>query len=210
MTEMEKVIRNICSFGFSSFSIYCHNVVHWLFSCGFFFPEKRVKRFTLHPNYNVNAKVKEGVKEFYDYDVALVQLEEDVQISSTVRWGQKDLDLIVSSSAASFHARIAGFRPICIPCTKQTSGALGLVDDSTCKQQGEVTPVTSRNSVYNTWDSRRAKVPLQSMPNWSPEVCILQVFACMMWHTCRSGSETGRQSCIRCSINNGFELKTKS
>lgn len=46
---------------------------------------KRVKTFKLHPNYNVNAKVKEGVKEFYDYDVALIQLQEDVQISAAVR-----------------------------------------------------------------------------------------------------------------------------
>lgn len=52
---------------------------------GFFFPVKRVKTFKLHPKYNINAKVKEGVKEFYDYDVALIQLEEDVQISSAVR-----------------------------------------------------------------------------------------------------------------------------
>lgn len=46
---------------------------------------KRVKTFTLHPNYNVNAKVKDGVKEFYDYDVALIQLKEDVQISIVAR-----------------------------------------------------------------------------------------------------------------------------
>ncbi|TWW74709.1 Complement C2 [Takifugu flavidus] len=72
---------------------------------------KRVKTFKLHPKYNINAKAKEGVKEFYDYDVALIQLEEDVQISSAVR-------------------------PICVPCTQETSGALGLVGDSTCKQQG--------------------------------------------------------------------------
>lgn len=51
----------------------------------FFFSVKRVKTFKLHPNYNVNAKAKEGVKEFYDYDVALIQLEEDVHISSAVR-----------------------------------------------------------------------------------------------------------------------------
>ncbi|XP_056910305.1 complement factor B-like isoform X2 [Takifugu flavidus] len=73
---------------------------------------KRVKTFKLHPKYNINAKAKEGVKEFYDYDVALIQLEEDVQISSAVR-------------------------PICVPCTQETSGALGLVGDSTCKQQEE-------------------------------------------------------------------------
>ena len=52
------------------------------------FSVKRVKMFKLHPKYNINAKAKEGVKEFYDYDVALIQLEEDVQISSAVRWEQ--------------------------------------------------------------------------------------------------------------------------
>lgn len=46
---------------------------------------KRVKTFKLHPEYNINAKVKDGVKEFYDYDVALIQLEKDVEISSVAR-----------------------------------------------------------------------------------------------------------------------------
>lgn len=49
------------------------------------FTVKRVKTFKLHPNYNVNAKVNQGVKEFYDFDVALIQLEKDVQISRAVR-----------------------------------------------------------------------------------------------------------------------------
>lgn len=44
-----------------------------------------MKTFTLHPKYNINGRVKEGVKEFYDYDVALIQLEEAVQISSAAR-----------------------------------------------------------------------------------------------------------------------------
>ncbi|XP_070699763.1 complement factor B-like [Pempheris klunzingeri] len=73
---------------------------------------KRVKTFRLHPNYNVTAKVGLGVKEFYDYDVALIQLEKDVRISSAVR-------------------------PICIPCTQETSDALQLVGESTCKSQEE-------------------------------------------------------------------------
>ena len=73
---------------------------------------KRVKTFKLHPNYNVNAKVNQGVKEFYDFDVALIQLEKDVQISRAVR-------------------------PICIPCTQETSEALKLVGESTCKDQEE-------------------------------------------------------------------------
>lgn len=103
-----------------------------------------MKTFKLHPNYNINAKAKEGVKEFYDYDVALIQLEEDVQISSAVRWEQLILDLIHLSLQkvwASLRAHFLGFRPICIPCTQETSNALGLVGDSTCKQQGETIPV---------------------------------------------------------------------
>uniref|UniRef100_A0AAQ5Z4B3 Complement factor B n=1 Tax=Amphiprion ocellaris TaxID=80972 RepID=A0AAQ5Z4B3_AMPOC len=71
-----------------------------------------VKTFMLHPKYNISAKVDQGVKEFYDFDVALIQLEEDVKISAEAR-------------------------PICIPCTQETSNALKLVGDSTCKQQEE-------------------------------------------------------------------------
>lgn len=46
---------------------------------------KKVKTFKTHPQYNVKSKVNEGVDEFYDYDVALIQLEEDVEISGAVR-----------------------------------------------------------------------------------------------------------------------------
>lgn len=49
------------------------------------FKGRKVKNFILHPNYNVSAKVNQGVKEFYDYDVALIQLEKHVDISSRVR-----------------------------------------------------------------------------------------------------------------------------
>ncbi|KAI3373651.1 hypothetical protein L3Q82_022242 [Scortum barcoo] len=70
---------------------------------------KRVKKFIIHPNYNVSAKVDQGIKEFYDYDVALVQLEADVHISSSVR-------------------------TICLPCTQETSDALQLWSKSTCKE----------------------------------------------------------------------------
>lgn len=53
---------------------------------------KRVKNFFLHPKFNISAKVNEGVKEFYDYDVALIQLTEFVKISTMVRY---DSDSIV-------------------------------------------------------------------------------------------------------------------
>ncbi|KAM8742734.1 complement factor B-like [Acanthopagrus schlegelii] len=71
---------------------------------------KKVKMFKIHDRYNVTAKVHKKVKEFYDYDVALVQLEKPVEIS-------------------------AAARPICIPCTKETSQALKLGGASTCEQQ---------------------------------------------------------------------------
>ncbi|XP_032431339.1 complement factor B-like [Xiphophorus hellerii] len=74
---------------------------------------KHVKSFTLHPLYNITAKVKEGVAEFYDYDLAIIRLEEPVRISELAR-------------------------PICIPCTQETSDALNLVGESTCKQQEQV------------------------------------------------------------------------
>ncbi|XP_037605565.1 complement factor B-like [Sebastes umbrosus] len=74
---------------------------------------KKVKIFKIHPQYNNKAKVDDGVKEFYDYDVALIQLEEDVQISSAVR-------------------------PICIPGAQGTSDALKLVGKSTCKEQEQI------------------------------------------------------------------------
>lgn len=46
---------------------------------------KRVKRFWIHPRFNVHARAALGVIEFYDYDVALIQLMEDVVISTAVR-----------------------------------------------------------------------------------------------------------------------------
>ncbi|XP_029557338.1 complement factor B [Salmo trutta] len=71
-------------------------------------------RLILHPKYDIKAKEKEGIKEFYDYDVALIELKSDVDISINTR-------------------------PICIPCTKETSGALRLAGEGiTCKQQEEL------------------------------------------------------------------------
>lgn len=67
-----------------------------------------VKEVHIHPNYNISAKRKQGVMEFYDYDVALIELVQDVPISISLR-------------------------PICIPCTAETNSALRQV--LTCKEQ---------------------------------------------------------------------------
>uniref|UniRef100_A0A8C5NDI3 C3/C5 convertase n=1 Tax=Gouania willdenowi TaxID=441366 RepID=A0A8C5NDI3_GOUWI len=72
-----------------------------------------VEKFTLHEKFEVGARKNQGVPEFYEYDVALIELKEDVVISNTVR-------------------------PICIPCTTDTRDALRMNKQSTCKQQEEL------------------------------------------------------------------------
>lgn len=44
-----------------------------------------VKETHIHPLYNIRAKVAQGIQEFYDYDVALLELTKDVPISYTLR-----------------------------------------------------------------------------------------------------------------------------
>ncbi|MFT7802040.1 complement factor B, partial [Arapaima gigas] len=73
----------------------------------------KVKKLTPHPKYDNQAKKNMGISEFYDYDVALIELEKDVPFTAYVR-------------------------PICIPCTKETSRAIRLPDTVSCKDQGEV------------------------------------------------------------------------
>uniref|UniRef100_A0A8C5N8R3 C3/C5 convertase n=1 Tax=Gouania willdenowi TaxID=441366 RepID=A0A8C5N8R3_GOUWI len=75
--------------------------------------DKRVKNFFVHEKFDPGARKEQGVLVFYDYDVALIQLEGHVVIADTVR-------------------------PICIPCTTETRDALRLDKNSTCKQQEEL------------------------------------------------------------------------
>ncbi|XP_072562972.1 complement factor B-like [Paramormyrops kingsleyae] len=72
-----------------------------------------VKTFKMHPDYDIQAKKDQGIPEFYDYDVALIQLDKDVKFDVKIR-------------------------PICIPCTKETSQALGLPDTATCKEHEDI------------------------------------------------------------------------
>ncbi|XP_072517441.1 complement factor B-like isoform X2 [Salminus brasiliensis] len=75
--------------------------------------ELAAKEFMLHPDYKPRGKVSEGITEYYDNDVALIELKEPVNVDASIR-------------------------PICIPCTKETSGALRLTsNDVTCKNHKE-------------------------------------------------------------------------
>ncbi|XP_076835639.1 complement factor B-like [Brachyhypopomus gauderio] len=69
----------------------------------------KVTQYIPHPKFQVRGKAKEGISEFYEYDVALIELEASVIVGTHLR-------------------------TICIPCTKETSGALRLSSsDVTCK-----------------------------------------------------------------------------
>ncbi len=46
----------------------------------------KVKNYTNHPDYNLLAKKEMGIKEYYEFDVALIQLEKAVKISSNLRY----------------------------------------------------------------------------------------------------------------------------
>uniref|UniRef100_A0A8C2ADS8 C3/C5 convertase n=1 Tax=Cyprinus carpio TaxID=7962 RepID=A0A8C2ADS8_CYPCA len=74
----------------------------------------KVKKYTLHPKYNPKAKQHMGIQEYYEFDVALIQLEKAVEMSFNLR-------------------------PICIPCTRETNGALKLSEsEGTCRKHEEI------------------------------------------------------------------------
>ncbi|KAF5908920.1 Bardet-Biedl syndrome 1 protein, partial [Clarias magur] len=73
-----------------------------------------VERYIPHDRYNVGQKEAEGISEYYEYDVALIQLKSSVKVSPDIR-------------------------TICIPCTEETNGALLLsAKDGTCEKHREM------------------------------------------------------------------------
>ncbi|KAI1902611.1 hypothetical protein AGOR_G00017710 [Albula goreensis] len=73
----------------------------------------KIKKYRPHPKFNPSAKKDDGINEFYDYDVALVELQEDVSFSIKAR-------------------------PMCIPCTEQANRALHLSDKAKCKDHEDM------------------------------------------------------------------------
>lgn len=72
----------------------------------------KAKTIEIHNCYNISRKKSKNVNEDYDYDVALVQLNENVKFSKEAR-------------------------PICIPCTEPANRAMKRVKGSTCKDHRE-------------------------------------------------------------------------
>lgn len=46
----------------------------------------KVKNYINHPDYNLAAKREMGIKEYYEFDVALIQLEKAVEMNSNLRY----------------------------------------------------------------------------------------------------------------------------
>ncbi|XP_046891488.1 complement factor B [Hypomesus transpacificus] len=77
----------------------------------------------LHPLYDVMGLKHKNVKEFYDYDIALVKVQKSIPISQKAR-------------------------PICLPCTKPASHAMKMGPDSTCKQHWNALLPTEMTRAY--------------------------------------------------------------
>ncbi|XP_078502033.1 complement factor B-like [Lissotriton helveticus] len=79
----------------------------------------KVKNLLVHPDYNINKK-KPKIAEFYDYDIALVEI------------GAQNQKPGVKEDKIEFNSKV---RPICIPCTEGTTRALRKkVAQTTCNE----------------------------------------------------------------------------
>lgn len=45
----------------------------------------KVEKYILHPDYNITAKQHMGIKEYYEFDVALIKLKNAVTMSVNLR-----------------------------------------------------------------------------------------------------------------------------
>ncbi|XP_059187931.1 complement C2 [Centropristis striata] len=148
-----------------------------------------LKNVIMHPKYNTRALNHRNVSEFYDYDVALVQVK-TIPLSSEVR-------------------------PICLPCTVPASRAMKKVN-STCQQHRKellplaVTPAffiqkDSREATYIQTESQRcscvekALQTLKEPTNVTLDEYVPDRFLC-------SGGSTGYQHTIACKGDSGGSL----
>ncbi|XP_070761470.1 complement C2 [Enoplosus armatus] len=95
------------------------------------------KNVIMHPKYNTRALKHKNVSEFYDYDVALVQVNKSIPLS----WKA---------------------RPICLPCTVPASRAMKKIN-STCQQhRKELLPHTETTAFFIHKDSKRKETHIHT------------------------------------------------
>ncbi|RXN19432.1 complement factor B-like protein [Labeo rohita] len=91
----------------------------------------KVKKYAIHPAFDLTAKQHLGIKQYYEFDVALIQLEKPVKMTTTVQ-------------------------PICIPCTRETNAALKLSEsEGTCRKHGKVPDMRHRDACVE--DAKKAE-----------------------------------------------------
>ncbi|XP_071351960.1 complement C2 [Trachinotus anak] len=145
----------------------------------------------MHPKYNTKALLHRNVSEFYDYDVALVQVNKSILLS----WKA---------------------RPICLPCTVPASRALKKIN-STCQEHREEllsreeTPAffihkkTERKETHFHIKSRRpacvekARQTLKQPTTVTLDEYIPDRFLC-------SGGTSGYQDAITCKGDSGGSM----
>ncbi|XP_041796943.1 complement C2 [Chelmon rostratus] len=149
------------------------------------------KQVIIHPNYNIKALKHRNVSEFYDYDVALVQVNKSIPLS----WKA---------------------RPICLPCTVPGSRAMKRVN-ATCQQHREellphketsaffIHKNSKRKETHIHTDSQRpscvekAMLTLKEPTNVTLDEYVPDRFLC-------SGGSTGYQDAITCKGDSGGSL----
>ncbi|KAI5096744.1 complement factor B isoform X1 [Silurus meridionalis] len=99
-----------------------------------------VERFYLHEKFNTTQKQDKGITEFYEYDVALIQLTEGVKISPDLR-------------------------TICVPCTEEAHAALQLpASEASCAKHREMLLDSDlMNAHFITHDALTSKKPKQQV-----------------------------------------------
>lgn len=107
----------------------------------------KVKRYIPHPNYDSSAKKDAGIPEFFDFDVALIELQKDVRISIEAR-------------------------PICIPCTKEASSALKLSSSDVKCNDHERVLLNNEYEDANIMSPKRDKKHLKIKLGASRDACI--------------------------------------
>ncbi|XP_067320852.1 uncharacterized protein [Anolis sagrei] len=103
--------------------------------------EKRlpIKRRIDHDLYNVRAKVSQGIQEFYDYDISLLELENPVPFGGRIR-------------------------PICLPCTEGANKALKKKSGTTtCKDHElELLSFDKVPAQFISLDNKRMNVQIKT------------------------------------------------
>nr|XP_028573449.1 complement factor B [Podarcis muralis] len=98
----------------------------------------RIKRRIDHELFNVKAKVAQGIQEFYDYDLSLLELEKPVQFGGRIR-------------------------PICLPCTEGANRALKMKPGATCKDHElQLLSLEEVDAQFISLDNKRMGVQIKT------------------------------------------------